>query len=91
MTALDLIDAVDAASHDALGWTTFDGWEDIAARLGAAHEERGLDVERFVREVVAYYKLYDHQEVWNERGARALGKWLVARLATPEAAPISDQ
>jgi hypothetical protein len=32
-----------------------------------------------IREIVAYYKLYDHQEVWNERGATALVDWLMAR------------
>ena len=54
-----------------------------------AHEERGLDAEWFVREVIAYYKLYDHSEVWNERGARSLGKWLAVRLATP--APTTEE
>lgn len=39
------------------------------------------DLDWFVREVVAYYKLYDHHEVWTEVGARALGVWLIARLA----------
>ena len=81
---------LDFASRRRLQWSD-DDIADLALALsqGAAHEERRLDVEWFVREVIAYYKLYDHSEVWNERGARSLGKWLAVRLATP--APTTEE
>ena len=53
---------------------------DYPALAGEYQRTRGLDVDWFVAEVVAYYKIYDHHDVWRESGARALGEWLRTRL-----------
>lgn len=51
-------------------------------RAHTAHAEPrppALDVDWLTAEIVAYYGQYDHHEVWNERGARALARWLSTR------------
>ena len=62
--------------------------EEVTAMLddpSLATPDAPADVDWFTHEVVAYFKLYDHHDIWRESGARRLGEWLKVRRATPDA------
>ena len=68
--------------------------EEVTAMLddpSLATPDAPADVDWFTHEVVAYFKLYDHHDIWRESGARRLGEWLKVRRATPDApADVGD-